>query len=96
MSCILQNDVKILPEPISIQCMFMDVQSANFLAYQLNTLDMHHNEGIKNQAWIDKPDNFFSKVCEFEKILLTTYNPSVADYNPSIFSKMLAMHMNGL
>lgn len=76
--------------------MFMDPQSANFLAYQLNTLEMDNNEGIKNQAWIDKPDNLYSKVCDVNEILLTTYNPSVTDYNPTIFSKMLALHMNGL
>ena len=84
---ISQNDIKILPEPISMQCIFMDVQSVNFMAYQLNTLEMETNEGIKNQAWIEKPDNFYSKVSEIEL---------VTDYNPSAFSKMLALHMNGL
>lgn len=81
------NDVRILPEPISIQCMYIDVKSANFLAYQLNTLEMEDDKGIKNQVWVDKPSTFYSTVSEID--LLT-------DYNPSIFPKMLAFHINGL
>lgn len=80
-------DIKELPEPISIQCMYMDVKSVNFIAYQLNTLDLHDNEGIKNQVWIDEAADLYSNVSEVDLI---------ADYNPSIFSKMLALHMNGL
>jgi len=80
-------DVKILPEPISIQCMYMDIKSANFLAYQLNTLELENDEGIKNQAWIDEPADFYSDISEVN--LLT-------DYNPTIFPKMLALHINGL
>lgn len=76
-----------MPEPISIQCMYLDVKSANFLAYQLNTLVLNDNEGIKNQVWIDEPSDLYSNVNDVD--LLT-------DYNPSVFSKMLAFHINGL
>ncbi|GFT85450.1 39S ribosomal protein L37, mitochondrial [Nephila pilipes] len=43
-------DIKVLPEPISVQCVYMDIKSFNFLAYQLNTLELDHNDGIKNQV----------------------------------------------
>ncbi|GIY67205.1 39S ribosomal protein L37, mitochondrial [Caerostris darwini] len=80
-------DIKVLPEPINVQCMYMDIKSFNFLAYQLNTLDLEHNDGIKNQVWVDEPLSLYKQVSE--KDLVT-------DYNPEVFPKMLALYMNGL
>lgn len=67
--------------------MYTDVKSANFLAYQLNTLELNHNEGIKNQVWIDEPADFYSNINDVDLL---------SDYNPSLFSKMLALHTHGL
>lgn len=66
--------------------MYLDVRSANFIAYQLNTLDLTNNDGIKNQVWIDEPADFYSEVSEVNLI---------KDYNPSIFPRMLAFYING-
>ncbi|KAG8199240.1 hypothetical protein JTE90_003667 [Oedothorax gibbosus] len=80
-------DVKLLPEPISVQCMYMDIKTFNFIAYQLNTLDLENNEGIKNQMWVDEPAQLYENVSETELI---------TNYNPQVFPKLLAFYLNGL
>lgn len=81
------SDVKELPEPICVQCVYMDVKSFNFLVYQLNTLEVSHDDGIKNQVWVDEPANLYSEIYE---------ESALKDYNRTIFPKMLAFYMNGL
>lgn len=80
-------DVKVLPEPISVQCVYMDIKSFNFLAYQLNTLELDHNDGVKNQVWIDTPLDVYNEVSETNLI---------TNYNPNVFPRMLALYINGL
>ncbi|GBM18755.1 39S ribosomal protein L37, mitochondrial [Araneus ventricosus] len=80
-------DVQVLPEPISIQCVYMDLKSFNFLAYQLNTLDLGHDDGVKNQVWIDEPASLYDEVSETNLI---------TNYNHQVFPKMLALYLNGL
>ncbi|KFM56672.1 hypothetical protein X975_17473, partial [Stegodyphus mimosarum] len=69
------HDVGKLPEPISVQCMYMDVKSFNFIAYQLNTLELNDSEGIKNQVWIDELSTLYDNVSEED--LITNYNPDI-------------------
>ncbi|XP_054711345.1 39S ribosomal protein L37, mitochondrial-like [Uloborus diversus] len=80
-------DVKVLPEPIMVQCMYLDIKTFNFLTYQLNTLELADNNGIKNQVWVDEPADLYESVSQ---------DSLVTNYNPAVFPKMLALHMNGL
>ncbi|XP_015921552.2 large ribosomal subunit protein mL37 [Parasteatoda tepidariorum] len=81
------ENVSVLPEPVCVQCAYMDLKTFNFIAYQLNTLDLDHNDGVKNQVWVDEPLNLFHAITE---------KNGIEKYNPVVFSKLLALYLNGL
>ena len=91
-----QPDVKVLPEPITIQNINMDWTTLNFLCFQLNTLDTNTDDGVKNLAWCDNDNKLFSKIYpkpwkEEEKWQKMRYE----DYCPEVFEKFLAVFLNG-
>lgn len=67
--------------------MYMDIKAFNFMVYQLNTLELEHNNGIKNQMWVDEPARLYQDISETELI---------TNYNPEVFPKLLALYLNGL
>ncbi|OQV15423.1 putative 39S ribosomal protein L37, mitochondrial [Hypsibius exemplaris] len=78
-------DVGVLPRPLSIQCVLADRgRHFTFYAYQLNTLDMADQEGVKNQAWVDTD----SSTAVVDDVIVTT------DLPYTLFS--LADQMEGL
>ena len=97
MSLILfQPDVKVLPEPITIQNINMDWTTLNFLCFQLNTLDTNNDNGVKNLAWCDNNNKLFSKIYpkpwkEEEIWKKMRYE----DYSKEVFKKFLAVFLNG-
>lgn len=80
-------DVKELLQPVSVQCVYMDIKTFGFLAYQLNTLDLDNVEGLKNQVWIDGPYDLYEEISE---------QGELKNYNPKVFAKMLALYLNGV
>lgn len=86
-------DVKELPEPISVQCVHSNGETFHFVAFQLNTLDMADNNGIKNIAWVDPDHKLFNKIIPRRAMLRNTL---YEDYDPNVFQKLLAMYVNGV
>ncbi|KAK3601148.1 hypothetical protein CHS0354_019142 [Potamilus streckersoni] len=89
------NDVKILPEPVSIQCIDVNVDSICFIFFQLNTLDLDNLDGVKNFLWYDADTKLYSVTLskpwlgkEHEK---TVYH----SYESGPFQKMLATYIYG-
>uniref|UniRef100_A0A6B0VCJ5 Large ribosomal subunit protein mL37 n=1 Tax=Ixodes ricinus TaxID=34613 RepID=A0A6B0VCJ5_IXORI len=75
------------PEPVAVQCTFSDVKSFGFLAYQLNTLDLREDNGIKNQVWVDGPHDLYGN-CNHET--------GLEGFSPVAFQRFLALYKNGL
>lgn len=75
------------PEPVAVQCTFSDVKSFGFLAYQLNTLDLREDNGIKNQVWVDGPHDLYES-CNHET--------GLEGFSPVAFQRFLALYKNGL
>ena len=42
-----------LPEPVCLQCINMNEKTINVAFFQLNTLNLTSDNGIKNMAWFD-------------------------------------------
>lgn len=80
-------DVKELLQPVSVQCIYMDIKTFGFIAYQLNTLDLDNDEGLKNQVWCDGPHNLYEEINQ---------EGEITNYNPDVFAKMFALYLNGL
>lgn len=93
------EDILNLPEPICVQCVDMNQNTLNFTCFQLNTLNLDKDDGIKNFVWFDAGNRLFTKHLpqpwkkeEDEKYLKTRYT----DFDPKPFDKMLALVLNGL
>lgn len=89
-------DVKTLPKPITVQNINMDWTTLNFLCFQLNTLNLQSDDGIKNFAWCDHDNRMFVK--NYPK----PWRPEemykhyrYTDYTPEVFEKFLAMFLTG-
>ncbi|PBC25271.1 39S ribosomal protein L37 [Apis cerana cerana] len=81
-------NVKILPEPIVVQCIQSDGQNFHFSVYQLNTLDIGNKEGIKN-FWWSEPSIKLYKEAQYEK-----GQPCLKDYNSDVFKRFFAFYKN--
>lgn len=73
----LQNDVKELPSPVTVQCVQTDGRLFHFGIFQLNTLDLE-GTGLKNVWFQTKYLPLFKKCCyELGKSILEGYNSDV-------------------
>lgn len=76
-----------LPEPIAVQFVKTNGFRTTFSAFQLNTLDLSNDEGVKNVFWHAPRQDFFTQ-CEYKDAL-----PTLQGYNPEVFNTLLAMYM---
>ncbi|XP_026470829.1 39S ribosomal protein L37, mitochondrial-like [Ctenocephalides felis] len=58
--------VEILPQPITVQCIQTDGRLFDFSVFQLNTLNINGNEGIKN-IWYQTEQMPLYNICTYEK-----------------------------
>lgn len=89
--------VKELPQPITLINVNMDWTTLNFLCFQLNTVDVSTDEGVKNFVWYDSGNKMFVKHHpqpwkEEEMYKKFRYT----DFNPEPFEKFLAVFLHGL
>ncbi|KAG8228472.1 hypothetical protein J437_LFUL009337 [Ladona fulva] len=82
------NDASKLDKPITLQCVHTDGRRFHFLIYQLNTLDLDGNEGIKNIVWMTPLENMF-EVCAYQK-----GKPELVGYNEEVFERLLSFYCN--
>ena len=86
-------DVKNLPEPITIQCIYSNGELFSFMVFQLNTMDFETtSHRIKNFVWFDRDNTMYNKILPKRAMLRNT---QYEDYNPEVFQKMLAFYVNG-
>lgn len=85
-------DAKILPEPISVQCVSTNGIQFSFVCFQLNTLDIDSKNGVKNLVWFDCDNELFKKILPERSMLRNT---RYEDYDPDVFKKLLAVYLYG-
>ncbi|XP_011504154.1 PREDICTED: 39S ribosomal protein L37, mitochondrial [Ceratosolen solmsi marchali] len=81
-------NVKTLPEPITVQCIHTDSKAYYFSVYQLNTLDINGEKGIKNYCWALPKLNLYDLADYVQGI------PTLEGYNPDVFKRILAFYKN--
>ncbi|ESO93879.1 hypothetical protein LOTGIDRAFT_228627 [Lottia gigantea] len=87
------EDVKVLPEPVCVQCVNASETTLNFTFFQLNTLDLSNSDGIKNFVWFDTSNHLFQyqlrQPWKGPDYLSTIYH----SFNPEGFHKLLAVFL---
>lgn len=83
------ENVKELPEPITLQCVHTNSQWFHFSVFQLNSLAGPEEDGMKNIYWQTPLLNAY-KNCVFDEGV-----PVLEDYNPEVFKHFLSFYMNG-
>lgn len=83
------EDVRELPEPITLQCIHTDSRWFHFSVFQLNSLAGPEEDGKKNAFWQSELLNLY-KTCDFIDGV-----PVLEDYNPEVFKHFLSFYMNG-
>ncbi|KAJ1523379.1 hypothetical protein ONE63_001246 [Megalurothrips usitatus] len=85
------DNVKQLPEPITIQAVHTDNRRFHFAVLQLNTLDLDATAQEKNIVWmLPQAIDLFSE-CGYVK-----GRPVLEEYNPEVFQRILSFYCNGL
>ena len=72
----------------------VQTDKANFelFAFQLNTLDIANESGIKNMLWMDTVNPLYQKILPKRAMLRNT---KYEDYNGEVLNKLLALHTTG-
>lgn len=81
-------NIKKLPEPVVVQCVQSDGQKFHFSVYQLNTLNLDGEKGIRN-FWWSEPSIKLYESAQYEN-----GQPCLEGYNNEIFKKFLAFYKN--
>eukprot|EP00095_Tigriopus_kingsejongensis_P011864 maker-scaffold180_size281610-snap-gene-0.40 protein:Tk11864 transcript:maker-scaffold180_size281610-snap-gene-0.40-mRNA-1 annotation:"39s ribosomal protein mitochondrial" len=80
----------VLPEPVSVKFIYTNGFRMSFTAFQLNTLDLNDDSGVKNVFWHEPRHEFFTK-CEYDQGL-----PTLEAYNPKTFTTLLGLYLQGV
>lgn len=83
------ENIKELPEPITLQCIQTNSQWFHFCVFQLNSLASPEENGKKNIYWQTPLLDIYKK-CAFDEGV-----PVLQDYNPEVFKYFLSFYMNG-
>lgn len=83
----MQKDIKVLPEPVTLQCVQTDGRIFHFGMLQLNTLDLD-KEGVKN-IWYHIPRLPLFASCGYKSGI-----PTVEEINPDVLKYLLAFYKN--
>ncbi len=92
---------KELPKPVCVQFVYTDGQHFHFAAYQLNTLKLDGDDGVKNVFWEGEAEDGWTneygdagehrskmfETCEYDKAI-----PTLEGYSPKAFNRFLAMY----
>ncbi|XP_011310848.1 39S ribosomal protein L37, mitochondrial, partial [Fopius arisanus] len=82
------DTIEDLPEPLTVQCVQVNVQNYHFSVFQLNTLNIEGTEGKMNYWWSSP------QMSLFEKAKYENARPVFEGYNPEVFKRILAFYKN--
>ena len=88
---LLQEDVKQLAQPLTLNCVHVDSQNFLFGCLEVNSLDIGIDGAQpKNLFWVTKMMPLFQK-CEY-----VDAEPIIEGYNPEVIETFMAMHRSQL
>lgn len=77
-----------LPKPVTVQCVQVHVNKFYFGVYQLNTLNLEGEDGIKNY-WYNIPALELYSNCEYQQS-----RPILENYNQDVLRHAIAFYKN--
>jgi len=90
----LKWETKVLPEPISTQCIMTNGDIFRFVCFQLNTLNFETSDGVKNLVWFDEDERpLFNRLMPKRAMLRNT---RYLDYDPDVFRQLVSFYVNGV
>lgn len=84
----MQENIKELPDSITVQCVQVRGNKFQFGVFQLNTLDLDGTDGVKNY-WFSTPIQDLYDACAYLEA-----RPTLAGYNSSVLKNALAFYKN--
>jgi len=81
---------RVLPRPITVGMNVLDGQKMFLCLFQLNTLDLDGDEGVKNILWHEDPTPLY-EVCD--NVLA---RPTMEGYNGDLYEKLAALYLRGV
>ena len=82
-----------LVNPIVVNGVSLSNGRLNFVTYQLNTLDLTNNSGVKNIVYYDMANELYSNVLSLDKLPYPSLKNQQRmalrhlSYNPNVFQK---------
>ncbi|KAG8436860.1 hypothetical protein GDO86_007808 [Hymenochirus boettgeri] len=91
------EDAKVLQEPILVQSISTDGQLFHFLVFQLNTLDLTSEDGVKNLVWMEPDQPLYTSASLVPKIKrkVVEVPAGVCGFQSQTFMKFWAMYLQG-
>lgn len=90
------EDVRILPEPICVQHVMVEQSRLFFAFFQLNTLDLSSDTGIKNLVWTGPVSHLFEKIMGQPWMSRPLKFDKLVNYDPEAYENFLAVYLCGL
>lgn len=82
------ENVKLLPKPLTVQCVQTDGRWFHFGVLQLNTLDLEETTGVKN-IWFQTHKDYLFTTCSY-----VMGRPTLEGYNNEVIKKLFAFYEN--
>ncbi|KAM4722653.1 large ribosomal subunit protein mL37 [Rhinophrynus dorsalis] len=91
------EDAKVLPQPVVVQSIATDGQLFHFAVFQLNTMDLTSEDGVKNIVWMDGDQPLYDTALLVPKKnrKVIEVPAGVSGLRPETFKKFWAMYLNG-
>jgi hypothetical protein len=90
-----------LKQPIVVNAVSLNHQRFNFVTYQLNTLNLRDNSGVKNLAFYDTNNELYYNRPTIDKLPYPSMKNMQRlalrqlEYNPEVFRKFLSVLFHG-
>lgn len=90
------SDVRTLPEPITVQHVTLEQSKFLFAFFQLNTLDLDSDNGIKNLVWTADSAELFKIIPGQPWMPRPLKKTRYESFDPLAFDKFLAVYMSNM
>lgn len=91
------NENRELKKPIVINGVSLSNGRFNYVTFQMNTLNLTHNTGIKNIVYYDMANELYMNVPSLDKLPLPSLKNLQRmalrhlEYNPATFQKLMSL-----
>ncbi|CAL8276912.1 unnamed protein product [Lota lota] len=87
----------VLEQPVCVQAVGTDGQTFQFVFFQLNTTELHHHHGVKNQVWLEEDVPLYdsARLRPLMRRKQVMVPAGLVGYKPGTFRKFLSLYLHG-